>query len=230
MRYKKYCCFMMLGFSFVFAFLAIIESFRLRSGWNSIFGGFSTVLLLLFAALLLLAGLIMRKPAFNLRMLGYYLLHGGLLIFMLGCFIWYLNGQSVTVEIPIDGNSTYSQVQSSDGDLLQLGFYIGVSDFTAEQYSLEEDGVSGPKYYEATLILKEGYSDELHYEKLIVNKPVRKAEWKILLMGYDDESGAVSLLLKKDNGEWLSLTGIWFTLIGAFLMCFIKKRKVGDTE
>lgn len=228
MRYAKIGSYVPLGITGAFLLLAIIDAIRLRMGETSLFGGILTIMLLAVAALALVVSLFIRKPTVSVYGIGYYLMHGGLMLFLLGSFIYGISGVSITTAVPIDRYSTYSQIQSKEGEIVSLGFDVGVSDFKMEQYSIEEDGVGGPKFYEATLMIQAHNGGDLQTKPLIVNKPVRENGWQILLMGYSSESNTATLMFKKDQGEWISQIGIWTSIIGAFLMCFIRKRKVGE--
>lgn len=172
--------------------------------------------------------LLTYKAKLNLHGIGFYLTHIGLVVFLLGNFIFYIYGEKIPVTIMVDENTLYNQIQryseSGDGDFVKLPFDMGISGFKVEKY---EDG--SDKYYEATLMIEPEGTRDISYESLIVNKPYRVSGWKIYLMGYDGTTGStVSLLMKQDPGEYLSLAGITMLIIGCILMCLFRKKEGGE--
>lgn len=196
------------------------------------------VLLSAFAALQILC-LFLTRPRFSLYRAGFYLLHIGLVLFLAGSFFYYLNGDKIAVAVPVDPSATYSRIQrdvpDSSGEVYtDLNFGMGVSQFRVEKYDKTKDGVESDKFYEATLNLTDRVSLRTRQVSLTVNHPYRYEGWKIYLMGYQDmgDTGyrTVSLLFKKDPGEYIALAGIWMIIAGSVVMCLLKKRKAGDRE
>lgn len=175
------------------------------------------------------------KPKFTLYRAGFYAMHIGLVLFLVGCFVYYIAGDVVNVSVPIDSTAMYNEIkrnsaEEGESETLKLDFYLGVSDFSVERYESEEEGAAAiDKYYEATLrIMPEG-SREIEEHALIVNGPHRESGWKIYLMNYDRMSeSAVQLMLKYDPGEYITLAGIWLTIAGSVIMCLFRKREAGD--
>ncbi len=194
------------------------------NGTSGIFSSVWVVFILTAFVALQIVCLFMMKPTFNLRRAGFYLLHMGLVLFLVGCFVFYFFGQSIPVYIPVDETMTYTKIQREDsGELVDLGFGLGIKDFKVEKYDTGID-----KYYEATLIIEDQTSLMQTDEKLIVNSPVRENGWKIYLMNYtvsSDGTYDIYLLLKRDPAEYISDAGIWMTVIGSFIMCFGRRRK-----
>ena len=165
------------------------------------------------------AGVVLYNGRLSVRSVAFYLVHMGFVLFLFGQLIYAVSGHKVSVAMPVDDGATYSRVETLDGDIIDLGFEFGLLDFKEELY---EDG--SPKHYEATLLLDEGE------HKLTVNHPIHYNGYKIYLMscydGYDEETHKivpyVSMLLKYDRSEFISTGGIIVTIIGAFLICFVR--------
>ncbi len=185
---------------------------------NALFSGWFIIALLALFGLLTFVGIFFHNPKFSFRTVGFYLLHVGIALFLIGQLIYTLGGVKVNVNMPV-GNSTYTEILRLDGDNLQLGFSIGLTDFSEERY---EDG--SPKYYEATLIL-----DGEEYI-LTVNHPIRYKGCKIYLMGYSSAQNVAGLLLKWDDGEILSTSGIVATIVGCVIICLIKPIKKEEIQ
>ena len=85
------------------------------------------------------------------------------------------------------------------------------------------------KYYEAELLIYPEGKDVIT-EKLAVNHTRRINGWKIYLMSYapagSENPETITMLFKYDPGEYITLVGIWLTMIGAFAICF--KKPIGD--
>ncbi len=163
---------------------------------------------------------------FTVRKIGFYLLHIGLVMFLLGNFMYYVKGDSFYAYIPIDGN-TYSHIQRENGEFINLGFGIGAENFTVEKYS---DGVTD-KWYEADMIISSGNQREK--DILAANHTIKKNGWKLYLMNYTvsspgSEIDSIAVLFKHDPGEYTAVAGIIFIISGSFIACFTKER--GKTE
>lgn len=170
-------------------------------------------------------GIVSYKAKLNLRGIGFFLTHVGLVVFLVGNFIYYIAGEQIPVTIAVDENAMYNQIkrysENNDGEFVKLPFDMGVSTFKVEKY---EDG--SDKYYEATLMIGPEGTRDIFYEPLIVNKPYRKSGWKIYLMEYDGTTGSVvTLLMKRDPGEYVSLLGIAMLIIGCIILCLFRKKE-----
>ncbi len=178
--------------------------------------------------------------------IGFYLLHIGIVIFILGMMIFALKGSehyvvlpalsSVTDEVENQMENTYgrddndidrlrsyrNQIGTDDGEIIDLGFNFRITDFSTEYY--EDSGAV--RHYEATaeFFLSDGTIEAV---PLTVNHPIYRGTWKIYLMsvstsvyGYEQ----VNLLLKKDPAEFLTVAGIVLTVLGTFMMCLLPKK------
>lgn len=70
---------------------------------------------------------------FNAKNIGFFLLHTGIVVFLVGIFIYKIVGINVSTQIPVD-NLTYSQISRGSGEFVDLGFQIGVTDFEVTKY------------------------------------------------------------------------------------------------
>lgn len=233
---RKVLYLILLVLSAVMTVLTVITSVLGTAGTEqSVFH--STWVVFVFAAFVLiqLVCLFTLKPRFSVYYVGFYLLHIGLVLTLVGCFVYYLVGDVVNVSIPVDRTAVYSEIlreepDSSGNTTLKLGFGLGVTDFKVEKYT-EETGVTGTdKHYEATLQILANGKRVPETVSLTVNHPHHQNGWKIYLMNYDSiTQSSVQLMLKKDPGEYVTLTGLWFIIIGTFVMCLLRRKGSGDT-
>ncbi len=221
----------LLMFTAVMLALVLADSI-IGNGTSGVFSSSLIIALLTAFAVLQIFCLVMMKPAFTLQKAGFYLLHLGLMFFLGGSFLFYGFGESVPVYMPVRENTTYNKIQRQDSnEIINLGFGLGVTDFKVEKYEESENKPASDKYYEANLLIENGTSLRQKNEKLIVNRPVHENGWKIYLMNYAlsaDGSYDVYLLLKRDPGEYVTDTGILMMLIGAFALCFSKKKEADE--
>ncbi len=174
------------------------------------------------------------KPKFTLYRAGFYAMHIGLVLFLTGCFLYYVSGDMIHVSVPVDPDAMYNEikrdrVEEGESPTQRLDFYLGIADFKVERYEAKEGEAAVDKYYEATLLIMPEGSREIEEDALVLNGPHRESGWKIYLMNYDRMGGsAVQLMLKHDPGEYISLSGIWLTIAGSVIMCLFRKREAGE--
>lgn len=222
MQRKLYMLFCAL--SALIAIITIIVSIQGTSGTQeSLFHSPWMVFVFVAYVAIQVIGLLYYKAKLDLHGIGFYLTHIGIVVFLLGCFIYYISGDKIPVTITVDESTMYNQIKTNDGEYVKLPFDIGVSDFLVEKY---EDG--SDKYYEATLMISPGGTRDIYYEPLIVNKPYRESGWKIYLMSYDGTLGStISLLMKYDPGEYVSLSGLTMLIGGCIILCLFRKKEGG---
>lgn len=239
MKLRKNLYILFLILSVVMTLFTVIASVSGTSGTSdSIFKSVWTVFLLAAYVFIQVICLFNLKPKkFTVYRCGFYALHIGLVLFLIGSFFYYVSGDKLTVSVPVNDSAVYSQIKrdkpDSDGNnMLKLDFSFGVSDFKVERYPADEDGQELDKHYEATLLIMPEGTRELSEKSLTVNKPYRYGGWKFYLMNYDRTTeDSVQLMLKHDPAEYVSLAGIWLAVIGAFLMCLrFKVKAVDDCE
>lgn len=232
---RKYLYIVLFLISTVLTVFTVIDSIKGTSNTqDSIFKSVLTVFVFAAYVLIQIICLFNIKPKFTFYHSGFYILHIGLILLLIGCFTYYISGDKVTVSVPVNKNSIYSEIKRQEpdkngNDMLKLGFAIGVSDFYVERYTAE-DGIEGTdKHYEATLMIMSDGERDIKSIPLTVNNPHRQDGWKIYLMNYDKATeSTVQLMFKNDPGEYITLTGIWFTIIGTFMMCLLKKKGFGE--
>ena len=201
----------------IFTVLAILQLFVVPS---IDFSNWYVVLLLGIFALTQIICIITQK--FSFKKIGFYLLHIGLIAFLLGNFMYFMKGQLVEMVMPIDGMS-YSSIKKDTGEFIDLGFGISINEFNLEKYPDTEVD----KWYEVKVTVNRSGIPE--NEILAVNNPVRANGWKMYLIDYSGKS--IGVLFKYDPGEYISLTGLWMIISGSFIMCFSgmrRKVKAGD--
>ena len=230
----------MLGFVIVDSFF-YEGAFAGGRGMDGIFGLSNSVWLVLLLSVFVLIQIICFftvKPKLSIYRVGFYVLHIGLVLFLIGSFLYYIGGDKATLQMPVDPRNSYNQFPRietleegqtlREAETITFDFDLGVSEMKVTHYDQEEDGTTGVKWYDAKLMVTGRTESEPIYLDWAVNKPCRYNGWKIYLMGYSEETQWVSLQVKKDPGEFLSLAGIWMLLGGSVMMCLIKKRKAGD--
>ncbi len=227
LREKLYLVFT--AVSIVMAAFTVISSMQGTAGTSeSAFAwGDGTVMVAVCAlfALVQVICLFTFRPKLQFRTLGFYLLHIGLLLVLLGCFLYYNAGTDADGD-GMQDNLKYVQVVPSDqiyAEYSTLGFGIGISDAGVTYY---EDGT--PKYYYADLVLESGTSSDTRQVTLSVNHPCHENGWKIYLMNYEQATDQVTLLFKQDPGEYWTVTGICMVILGTFLMCLVRRRPAPD--
>lgn len=231
MKSNKMLYIILMILSLIMTAAVIIASFLDGSMQYDFFHSVWIVFLLGAFVLLQVICLIKTKPQFTLYKTGFYIFHIGIIVFLCGCFGFYISGDTVTVSVPIDPDAMYNTIKREEPDengntALELDFYMGVSDFYIEKYENADGSEGADKFYEATLKIMPPKSRDTEEVSLTVNHPHKVDGWKIYLMNYDKATvSTVQLTLKKDPGEMLTYAGIWSMIIGAFIMCLPKLRR-----
>lgn len=221
------------------------------AGIASVWVGMPIIVVLFIFAIALVISVVAFNPNKRWYSVGFYVLHIGIVLFLLGSFIYTVSGVKTNVQPPVADSITptiefqmkqrfgytdeeiakakgfYNQIpytnEEGDPAYLDLGFNFRVASFRTEYYDKEQTSV---KHYEATLEFWENGKEET--ELLTVNHPVRRGGWKIYLMnvGVNELYGytEVQLLFKKDPTEFMSTSGIVLTVLGTFMMCFLRPR------
>lgn len=198
---------------------AILVMTMISPSVGGAFSGMPIVIVLFCLAAAILVSLVAFNPRKNAYSIGFYILHIGIVMFLVGSFVFTVSGQKLRVDL-MEGDDIYYNRVPAGEEVIDLGFSVRLEDFTEELY---DDG--SPRYYEAVLGFYDG-TDEFS-EVVTVNHPLYVGDWKIYLMGVSEsESGAsyVSFLFKNDSVEFISTAGIILTIIGTFCMCLIKPR------
>lgn len=181
-------------------------------------------LVILLAAFFLLQFICLFLETPNFKKIGFYILHIGLLAFLLGNFMYLTKGASIPAEIPID-NQSYSKIQREDQSWVNLGFSINIKEFFEEYYPHSQI----TKWEEARVIVNHNGTTE--HKILAVNHTLRINGWKIYLMSHSVARNTVLVVFKKDPGEFVSTTGLIMIMAGTFMLCLLKgRRKAGETN
>lgn len=224
--------------------LLIMTIFASASGKNADYPAMTAVIFILLGGAIAVS-LVVFNPQKSIYDIGFYLLHMGIVLFLVGMAVFAVKGSSHYVALPdiasviatekelknnysfgdsdIDRLKSYrNQMAGDDGEIIDLGFNFRITDFTAEYY---EDG-EAVKHYDAEVefFLRDGTVETLH---LTVNHPIYRGGWKIYLMsvgtspyGYEQ----VTLLIKNDPAEFVSVAGIALIILGTFMMCLLPEN------
>lgn len=219
------------------------------AGVQGVWRGMPIVAVLSVFGVTLAISLVAFNPKKSFYSIGFYVLHLGIVLFLIGSLVYAVNGEvtnaappnvksfTPTIEyqmkqqgIDVDGmKGYYNQVGKRDGsgEIIDLGFNFRIADFKTELY---EDGQ--PKHYEATIEFLNP-DNTVDTEKLTVNHPIYRGDFKIYLMdvgtnyyGFQE----VQLMFKQDPTEFLSDTGIILLLVGTFMICFIRPRDKAEDK
>jgi ResB-like family. len=270
----------------------------------------STILWILIAifavgTIITIITLLAIKP--SVRKIGFYIIHVGIVLILIGSFTYYLFGVKVKLNAYENENGSTAQnhakiIETSPlrGDDFRANFdniSVGVKDITCRYYDpeyvllkitdptsvvgevlkdeiypdkggtydfgeygkfnkkelvsengiyalqqfdggvvakpmLSQGGKSVLEYVEVSAVLQDRKTGDNITKKFTINNPVNFSGWKIILMAADEDSGAVQFFVKYDPGEYITLTGMWLTIIGAFACAFLtfKTKKAEGQE
>ncbi|MBE6544393.1 MAG: cytochrome c biogenesis protein ResB [Ruminococcaceae bacterium] len=231
MKYYKISCLIMAVLSAIIFFTSL---FYALSGENLFKTPLTAVLLVVFGVLTLVCVCISTVGGGVIYKIGFYVLHGGLVLLIIGFLIYGALGDKYNVSVYADGKYYNSIMDTTKGEdkLVELGFYFRL-DGVQTEYHLGDDGkpTSAPKMYTATLtVLNSGGEDPTTME-VEVNKPVYVNGYKIYLMSMDNSQQGATFLFKRDPAEFTITTGIVCVIVGSFLMCYLadvrRKRSTG---
>lgn len=204
------------------------------SGENLFKTPLTAVLLVVFGVLTLVCICISSVGGNNIYKIGFFVLHGGLVILIIGFLIYGIMGEKYNISIYC-GDKVYDSINdttSPDGEkIIDLGFRFRLDGVYAE-YHLDDQGkpTSAPKMYTAVLTVIDSESYETQVVEISVNKPAHINGFKIYLMSMDNSQQGATLLFKRDPAEFTITTGIAFLIAGSFIMCYFAdfdKKKLG---
>ncbi len=188
------------------------------------------ILLGVVAALLLVCVCISKIYGGKTYRIGFFVLHGGLVILLVGFILQNALGQSIQLVLDVNGGyqgggeTVYTDFQDAQ-NRMDLGFQICATDMQVSYYS----GTGMVKEYDLTIETRKGPDDNMPVEyELKVNHPVHINGYKIYLMNYADN--AVVLMAKYNPMEYTILFGIIATLAGTVIMCLFRKDGGRDDE
>ena len=177
-----------------------------NTGENEQMKGPLVVTLFVIYAVLQTVCVVFMKPKLSVYRIGFYVLHVGIVVMLVGFALYEIAGQSLHVNVPVNSSGdVYTQIQNEDKSFTDLGFGIRLNNFSVDTY---ESGA--PRQYIANVGVYEGNSatgamynsDNVVIE---VNKTYRRNGWKIFLMSYDDGSSAMPGVLPVE--EYSSVGG-----------------------
>lgn len=215
----------------IFVLLCMTAYATVTHNTDIFFSKFNIFLFALFFVIQVIC-IALYKPKFTVYRIGFYVMHFGLLIMLVGFLAYYISGEELYTSIPVDKTKAYPGITKVDNDketYIDFGFHITVEDFRIEYYEKEEgQTVAQPKQYYANLKFTDPVSLQAKKTEISVNSPVKQKGWKIYLMSHSPDESELYLLFKKDPAENVTTFGIYMTMIGGVLMCLIRKRKAGD--
>lgn len=213
-------CLLSLGITLIFLVMAILTAFGLPIRWD----GSLTAVLLAAVGFLIFIGLFMRRPPKNIiRAIGFYAMHLGLVVMLIGFALFDLAGNTVSANVPIGGETFYSSIGRENGDICALGFHFRITDFSIDTY---EDG--SEKQYRAGIEFADPVSLRVEANELSVNHTIKKNGWRIYLMSYSGEY--VHLMFRHDPGEIWVKTGVAMTVSGTILSLLIGNMLPSKTK
>ncbi len=222
MKYYKFSCLVMSIASAVVFLVTLIYAF---SG-NNLFGSVLTAILLcLFGALTVVCLCISNVGGNVFYKIGFYILHGGLVLLIVGFMIYGALGTKYDVSI-FRGETYYDSIRDTTGEeekMVSLGFKFRLEGLQTEYHTDKEgNATESPKMYTAFLSVIYPGETQSQILELSVNKPLYINGYKIYLMSVsnDGQNGA-TLLFKRDPAEFTITFGIALTIVGSFLMCYL---------
>lgn len=192
-------------------------------------GAILYVLLGVVALLLLICVCISQIYGGKTYKIGFFVLHGGLVILLVGFIVQNLVGQSISIildvgKLPATDSTVYTDVEDAQNKM-DLGFQVYATDMQVTYYP-ETQMV---KEYDLTVQTVRGFTDASpDTYKLKVNHPVRIDGYKVYLMSYANNS--VMLMVKYNPVEYTILLGIMATLAGTVVMCLFRKDGGSNDE
>ena len=181
---------------------------------------YSPVLILLQAVIVgsFIAGIIKHR-LLGQRKWSFLIIHGALIIILLGALITHICGEEGVIHIREGQNASRMLVRTNKGDSYKnLPFNIQLKEFILTCYP----GSSSPASFESILIIHE---DGKFTEKTIsVNKTLDIKGYRLFQSSYDtDEKGTILSVNKDIPGRQISYTG-YFLLITGFVLFLTSKK------
>ena len=92
-----------------------------------------TIIALGIFSIVMLVYILLEK--FHVRKIGFYLLHAGLILVLIGSFMYFLKGQSYQITFPVDNSGYYKVIATTEeNEKLDLLMDIKVMDAVTEYY------------------------------------------------------------------------------------------------
>ena len=135
--------------------------------------------------------LFLVRPGFSIYKVGFYLVHAGILIMLVGFLLGSMFGKMLPTYVPVDPlGSVHAGMYDRDGEFVDFGFGFKFTDFKAEFYDEER---TSPSYYGAKVAVYEtnGRTGALYQADTVmleVNRTFRNHGFKMYLMEYTDGS------------------------------------------
>lgn len=150
--------------------------------------------------------ILLMKPSLSIYKAGFYLLHIGVPLILIGLLMFEMFGETLSANVPENSNgAAYTRLQREDQTFAEFGFGIRLNQFTVEKYESGADSYYGANFgiYEENELT--GGMTNTENIVLEVNKTYRNNGWKIYLMSYDD--GSAALPMTEASDEYASVGG-----------------------
>ena len=173
------------------AVLVVLNVYFTISGNNEIYK--SALIYIIFGVYFVvqLVCLFFVRPGLSIYKVGFYLLHAGILIMLIGFFLGAVFGKMLPTYVPVDpAGNAHGGMYDKDGEFVDFGFGFKFTDFKAEFYDEER---TSPSYYGAKVAVYEtsdrtGVTYQADTVMLEVNHTFRNHGFKMYLMEYTDGS------------------------------------------
>lgn len=190
------------------------------------------------AVLLVICVCVSRIYGTKTYRIGFFVLHGGLAVLLLGFIFQSAFSQSVSFILNVNGSYPSGQESTVYTDYrdatkrLDLGVELSATEMQVSTY---DNGMV--KEYVLTLETRKGIDDNRAVERsLRINHPIRINGNKVYLMSHVEANpaagyptDAVVLMAKHNPMEYTILFGIVATLAGTVIMCLFRKDG-GDND
>ena len=117
---------------------------------------------------------------------------------------------------------------AEDGRYVQQQFENGAIAYPM----VSESGKGTLEHVEVVAVLQDRKTGESVEKEFTINNPVNFSGWKVILMDAHEDEGDVQFFMKYDPGEYITLAGMWLTIIGSFACAFLtfkpKKARGGQ--
>lgn len=179
-------------------------------------------------AILMIVCILLEK--FHVRKMGFYLLHIGLVLVLIGCFAYFINGHNYQVTFQQDPNNYYMvTTPDENGEPVDLGMDIKIMDATVEYYSptytvYQIDTQTGEMTtVESDLEVQDGYLDLGPYGGTSMSEAELNAS-----LATDPATGAVYYYITENTAVIRTLTPKHYE--AKLSLCDVKEERFYGTD
>ena len=133
MRKSNIYIFSMIVLIVVTAVIMLLSCIQMFIDPNFNMANWVTIIALGIFSIVMLVYILLEK--FHVRKIGFYLLHAGLILILIGSFMYFLKGQSYQITFPVDNSGYYKVIATTEeNEKLDLLMDIKVMDAVTEYY------------------------------------------------------------------------------------------------